>query len=157
MKRDNRLVTFFALLLFVPCLAVAVFAACAMSKSYTERYRNCFASGNQYDEYFTKFADFILITSAGQHLITSEGYGAGCTGARDNNSQLCYPLFYTEQWYDVNQNVARFRQETRSVSSCSMGQPSYYSFNHIYEQDYSCAAPTHACADPKQRLHDAGI
>jgi hypothetical protein len=23
-----------------------------------------------------------------------------------------------------------------------MGQPSYYSFNHIYEQDYSCAAPT---------------
>ena len=77
MKRNNRLITFFALLLCVPCLAIAVFAACAISKSYSERYRNCFASGDQHNEYFTKFADFILITNAGQHLITSEGYGAG--------------------------------------------------------------------------------
>ena len=140
--KKNRLITFFALLLCAPSLAIAVFAACAAGKTYTERYRNCFASGDPYNEYFAKFADFILTTNTGQHLITSEGYGAGCVEQRDNNSELCYPLFYTEQWYDVNQNVARFHQETRSVSSCSMGQPSYYSFNHIFEQDYSCAVPT---------------
>ncbi|HLL15457.1 MAG TPA: hypothetical protein VK388_10355 [Pyrinomonadaceae bacterium] len=42
----------------------------------------------------------------------------------------------------MNQNVARFHQETRSVSSCSKGQPSYFSFNHIFEEDYSCEIST---------------
>lgn len=67
-RKNNRPITFFALLLCVPFLSIAVLAACAISKTYTERYRNCFASGDKYNDYFKKFADFILITNTGRHF-----------------------------------------------------------------------------------------
>jgi hypothetical protein len=64
MKRNCRLITFFALLLFVPCLAIAVFAACAAGKTYIEQYRNCFVY-NDDDDTFQKIAVFTLNTVQG--------------------------------------------------------------------------------------------
>lgn len=65
-----------------------------------------------------------------------------CIQARDNSRELCYPLFYTEQWYDVSQHQARFYQETRDVSSCETGNVIYYTSTNKFEQEYTCATPT---------------
>ncbi|HEV2801458.1 MAG TPA: hypothetical protein VGW12_13215 [Pyrinomonadaceae bacterium] len=141
MKNNERLITFFALVLCVPTLAIAVLAACAAGKTYIEQYVNCFTYSNENDR-FRKIAIFTLNTVQGSVNKGTWGDGAGCLQARDNNTELCYPLFYTELWYDKSQHVARFYQETRYVSICEMGQATYYTNTEKFEEEYTCATPT---------------
>jgi hypothetical protein len=64
MKNNKRLITFFALVLCVPSLAIAVLAACAAGKTYIEQYVNCFTYSNENDR-FRKIAIFTLNTVQG--------------------------------------------------------------------------------------------
>lgn len=80
MKKKKRLLTFFLLILGMPGLAIAVYAACAAGKSYIERYRNCFVY-NDYDDTFQKIAVFTLNTVQGSVNTSTWGNGAGCLQA----------------------------------------------------------------------------
>ena len=141
MKKKHRLLAFLLLILGTPCLAIAVFAACAAGKSYVERYRNCFES-NDNDDTFYKIAKFTLNTFEGPFLYETSGKGAGCIGQRDHNYALCWPQFETEQWYDVQHNLARFTQHTRNAVACENGQPIYDAVPRKWEIDIYCGFPT---------------
>jgi hypothetical protein len=77
MKKKNRLLTFFVLILGTPCLAIAVFAACAAGKTYFERYRNCFEY-HENDDTFDKIAVFTLNTVQGSIQYATWSKGVGC-------------------------------------------------------------------------------
>ena len=81
MKKKNYLLTFFLLILGTPCLAIAVFAACAAGKTYVERYVNCFERHDN-DDTFYKMAVFTLNTAQGSLQYPTSGRGAGCIAQR---------------------------------------------------------------------------
>lgn len=141
MKKKNRLLIFLLLMLGTPCLAIAVFAACATGKTYIERYRNCFVY-HENDDTFQKIAVFTLNTIEGSLQYSTWGKGVGCVASRDHNQPLCWPKFETEQWYDVEHNVARFKQNIYDAVDCQNGQPTYAINPTIFDQDIYCGSPT---------------